>query len=195
MNEPTGPAAEGTHPVVQLLLTVRKVVTKGLEWLVIIAVAVLTLDVLWGVFSRRILGNQSRWTEELARVLLIWVALLGTSVAFAEKGHLGVDVFVRLMDRGAQRLVRIVVHLIVIYFAASVMVWGGLRLVSETLRLEQMMMALNMPKGYVYLAVPISGVFVVLFSLESLVQSLVQTPQTVEPDADEEAGQLSGDGT
>lgn len=127
MNEPTGPAAEGTHPVVQLLLTVRKVVTKGLEWLVIIAVAVLTLDVLWGVFSRRILGNQSRWTEELARVLLIWVALLGTSVAFAEKGHLGVDVFVRLMDRGAQRLVRIVVHLIVIYFAASVMVWGGLR--------------------------------------------------------------------
>ena len=75
------------------------------------------------------------------------------------------------------------------------MVWGGLHLVSETLRLEQMMMALNMPKGYVYLAVPISGVFVVLFSLESLVQSLVQTPQTVESDADEEAGQLSGDGT
>ena len=27
----------------------------------------------------------------------------------------------------------------------------------NTLRLEQMMMALNVPKGYVYLAVPLSG--------------------------------------
>jgi TRAP-type C4-dicarboxylate transport system permease small subunit len=190
MNSPTGRAADGTHPVVQLLLTGRKVLITGLEWVVIIAVALLTLDVLWGVFSRRILGGQSRWTEELARVLLIWVALLGTSVAFAEKGHLGVDFFVQAMDRGAQRLVRALVHLIVLYFAASVMVWGGLRLVWETLRLEQMMMALDVPKGYVYIAVPISGVFVVLFSLESLVQSLVQMPQSA--DADEEANQSSG---
>jgi TRAP-type C4-dicarboxylate transport system permease small subunit len=190
MNSPTGRVADGTHPVVQLLLAGRKVLITGLEWVLIIAVALLTLDVLWGVFSRRILGGQSRWTEELARVLLIWVALLGTSVAFAKKGHLGVDFFVRPMDRGAQRLVRALVHLIVFYFAASVMVWGGLRLVWETLRLEQMMMALNVPKGYVYMAVPISGVFVVLFSLESLVQSLVQTPQTT--DVDEEANQSSG---
>ena len=89
MNAPPDRVAKRSQRLVEVVFTGRKVLTRGLEWVVIIAVAVLTLDVLWGVFSRRILGGQSRWTEELARVLLIWVALLGTSVAFGEKGHLG----------------------------------------------------------------------------------------------------------
>lgn len=173
------------HPVVRPLLAVRRALTALLEWILMAAVAVLTLDVLWGVFSRYFLGEQSRWTEELARMLLIWVSLLGTSVAFGAKAHLGVDFFVGLMDAGARRLTRVMVDLIVILFAVSVMVWGGGRLVAETLRLDQMMMAINIPKGYVYLAVPISGAFITLFGIESILETVFGAGQN----SDETAGE------
>lgn len=161
---------EGDRSVGGLLRTVRNLCTRALEWVLIAAVLVLTLDVLWGVISRYFIGEQTRWTEELARVLLIWIALLGAAVAFSLKAHLGVDFFVGLLTPAPRRLMKIVVHLIVLGFTGSVMVWGGFRLVAETFRLEQMMMALPFAKGYVYLAVPISGLFITLFTVEMLIE-------------------------
>lgn len=170
---PPPSAGEGPAGILGALLTIRHRLTRLLERVVMIAVALLTIDVLWGVVTRYFLGEQSRWTEELARVLLIWVALLGTSVAFSVKGHLGVDFFVGLFAPGAHRLMRAVAHLVVIGFTLSAMVWGGFRLVMETFQLEQMMMALNVPKGWVYLAVPISGLFITLFEVESLAETIM----------------------
>jgi TRAP-type mannitol/chloroaromatic compound transport system permease small subunit len=57
-------------------------------------VAVLTMTVLWGVFTRFCLGKQAEYTDELARVLLVLVSMVGAALAFGEKAHLGVDYFV-----------------------------------------------------------------------------------------------------
>ena len=46
---------------------------------------------------------------------------------------------------------------------------GGWELVSRTLALKQDTPALGIPKGWVYLAVPISGVFTVIFTLGQMV--------------------------
>ena len=73
---------------------IRIVLCRLLEAALILAVVVLVVDVLWGVFTRKVLGDQAQWSEELARFLLIWISLLGGAVAFGEKAHLGVDYFV-----------------------------------------------------------------------------------------------------
>ena len=51
--------------------TLRKAFIRSLEVLVSLMVAVLTLTVLWGVFTRFCLGKQAAYTDELARVLLV----------------------------------------------------------------------------------------------------------------------------
>jgi len=157
--------------MIAMLLKIKRMLIQWLEWMLIVAVAVLVADVVWGVFSRYLLGHQSGWTEELARVLLIWVGLLGSSVAFGIKGHLGVDALVVRMAPGARRLLAVLVHLVVIFFAASVLIGGGSQLVRETFRLEQQMIAIPIPKAWVYMAIPISGVFTILFSLELIVET------------------------
>ena len=139
-----------------------------LEFLLIAAIAILVFDVLWGVVSRYLLGEQSSWTEELARVLLIWVSLLGGALAYSAKIHLGLDLFVNSLDPHSRKTVMVATDLIIMFFAVFVLIIGGGKLVLETLRLEQMMMALGIAKGYVYLAVPISGLFFLIFSIESL---------------------------
>ncbi len=160
----------------RLVLLLKNVLVRVLEAVLVLAVAVLVLDVLWGVISRHLTGGQSRWTEELARNLVIWVALLGASVAFATKGHLGVDFFVGKLHPEARRVVDVIVNVLVGAFAAIVMVGGGVRLVVETLRFGQVTPAMGLEKGYVYLAVPISGAFMILFAVEAIAEIIAGRP-------------------
>ena len=154
------------------LLKLKKWMTAVLNTVLIIAVALLVLDVCWGVFSRFIIGEQTKWTEELARFLLVWVALLGGAVAFGTKGHLGVDYFVGKFDLSAQKLMSVVVHLVVLFFAGAIFVYGGGRVVCDALAMEQMTPALGWKMGHVYLALPIAGIFMVLYTIENLVETI-----------------------
>lgn len=142
---------------------------RGLEWLTIGLFAALLFDVLWGVVSRYLLGSQSRWTEELAVYLLVWVSLLGASLVFRDRGHLGVDYFVGKLDPAARRLSAVIAEVAVMVFAGFVLLGGGWMLVSETLRSGQLTPAMGWPIGYLYSVVPLSGFFVMAFSIEHLV--------------------------
>jgi TRAP-type C4-dicarboxylate transport system permease small subunit len=155
------------------LHTFKKGMTSALNLVLIIAVALLVFDVVWGVFSRYVLGEQTKWTEELARFLLVWVSLLGGAVAFGTKGHLGVDYFMGKFDPEARKIMAVVTHLIVLFFAAAIFVYGGFRVVSDALTMEQMTPALGWKMGYVYLALPIAGIFMVLYTIENLIETLV----------------------
>ena len=152
--------------------TLLQKLTWLLELAVILAVGALVLDVLWGVCTRFILGSPSRWTEEVATFLLIWVSLLGAAVAFGRREHLGVDYVVNKLDPAAQKLLALAVQIVVIAFASAAMIYGGYVLVSETLHSGQVTPALGVKMGYVYLAVPVSGVFIVLFCLEQMAELL-----------------------
>jgi TRAP-type C4-dicarboxylate transport system permease small subunit len=57
-------------------------------------------------------------------------------------------------------------------FAAVVLIYGGYRLVSLTLTTSQPSPALHIEMGYVYLALPISGFFIVIFSIEMMVEKI-----------------------
>lgn len=141
------------------VLAVRNTLVRGLELTLIGGFSGLTLDVLWGVFSRYALAAQSRWTEELAIYLLMWISLLGAALAYAERGHLGVDYFVSKMDPEAQRFARAFAECMVAAFSAFVLLYGGSQLVLRTLESGQSSAALGLPMGWVYLSVPVSGAF------------------------------------
>ena len=154
--------------------SIKKVLDNSLEILVITVVAVLVVDVLWQVFTRFILKNPSTWTEELAIFMLIWVSLLGAAVALNRGAHLGIDYFVGKLSPGIRLYTEIFVFFCVSAFSLTVMVIGGIELVSRTLELEQISPSLGVKVGYVYLAVPISGFFLVLYSLIGLFERLAR---------------------
>ena len=162
------------------IITIKEYMVRLLEIVLMVAIVVLVFDVLWGVTSRYVFGEQSNWTEELARVLLIWVVLLGGAIAFGSGDHLGVDYFVGKMDKFSRKKMKIIVDLVALSFTVFVLLVGGFTLVSETFRLEQMMMAIGISKAYVYLAVPISGVFFLIFGIESIIRTLFGPPDNDE---------------
>ena len=166
-----------------MLRVIRDRLTRGLELAIVAIVALLVVSVVWGVFTRYALGEQAKWTEELARFLLIWVALLGGAVAFATRSHLGVDVFVNRLHPEARRVTEVVAFLVVLFFAVTVLLLGGAKVVREALALEQTTPALGWKMGHVYLALPISGFFVALYTLEHLVATLRRRPSNTDAEA------------
>jgi TRAP-type C4-dicarboxylate transport system permease small subunit len=154
--------------------SIKKVLDRSLELLVIVVVAVLIVDVLWQVFTRFILKDPSTWSEELAVFMLIWVSLLGAAVALNRSAHLGIDYFVGKLSPKKRLYTEIFAFLCISIFSLTVMVIGGIDLVTNTLKLEQLSPALGIKVGYVYLAVPISGFFLLLYSGIGMVEKLSQ---------------------
>ena len=155
-----------------LLLNAKRWLVRSLEGLVVLLMGALVLDVLWQVTSRYVLRRPSSWTDELATLLIIWVALLGASVAFIRQSHLGVDYFVGKLPPRARRLAELTVFALVGLFAAVVLLLGGVKLVALTLLTHQVSPALGVKMGHVYLALPVSGVFILAFAIESFAARL-----------------------
>jgi TRAP-type C4-dicarboxylate transport system permease small subunit len=154
--------------------SVRRGFLRSLEILLMLMVAVLTLTVLWGVFTRFVIGHQAEYTDELARVLLIWVSMIGGALAFGEKAHLGVDYFVGKLDPEARKILAIFVQVIILLMAVVVFIIGGWSLAMGQMGQKLPTMPC-MTRGMVYLSIPLGGIFILLFAIENMV-SLIQTP-------------------
>ncbi len=151
---------------------IRSVLDRLLDAVVILLMATLVVDILWQVFSRYALASPSSWTEELATFLLIWLGLLGAAVGLREHAHLGIDYLTTKLQPGRRRATELFAFASTAAFCAVVLTYGGLTLVLRTLALDQTSPALGVPMGYVYLALPIGGLFLTWYSAQSLVARL-----------------------
>lgn len=150
-------------------LPIWRLAARALEVTTIVLFSALVVVVLWGVVSRYLPGvPPSDWTEELGVFLLVWVSLLGSALTFREHGHLGVDYFVSKFDPSARRLAAIFAELAVVAFAGFAFCYGGYLLVTETLASGQLTPVLQWKAGYLYMVVPVSGLFFVGFAIEHL---------------------------
>jgi TRAP-type C4-dicarboxylate transport system permease small subunit len=130
---------------------------------------VLVVVVLWGVFTRHVMQDQVRWSEELARLLLVWISFLGGAIAYIDDKHLGVDLFVSRLDPAAASVAAIFCHLLVLGFGLFVMGVGGTRIVMDRFDSGQLLPALQLNRAWFYLAIPVSGWLISLFAVGNLI--------------------------
>ena len=146
----------------------RSKIDRMLEVVLSSLMGFMVLNVLWQVFSRYVLSQPSSFTDELARYLLIWIGLLGASYASGKGLHLAMSLFHdKFKGKGRVRM-DMGLEALVILFALTVLVIGGGRLVYLTFYLGQISSALGLPLGYVYMIIPVSGVFFIFYSIDNI---------------------------
>ena len=138
---------------------------RVLEVFLIFLMTVLVLDVLWQVFSRYLLSSPSSFTDELAGYLLIWVGVLGAAYVAGRREHLAIDILVQRSPPSRQRFLLYLIHSLIFLFALSVMVVGGVYLMYTRFVLQVKSAALQLPLGYVYIVLPISGLIIMYYEL------------------------------
>lgn len=94
------------------------------ERLCVLLLALLVLDVWAGVVARYALEASLPWTEELARYLMIWMALLAVSVGIYHREHIGLDVLRQKLPIRARRYLRALFDVIGFLFFLVLLVFG-----------------------------------------------------------------------
>lgn len=143
---------------------VRRIVDKVLEWLLISFMSLMVINVLWQVATRFVFGNPSSFTEEIARYLLVWVGVLGGAYAVGKRIHLAIDLLPSTLEGRRKAILELFIEACIFAFAALVLVFGGSGLVWLTLDLGQTSAALQVPLGFVYLVLPLSGILMMFYS-------------------------------
>ena len=101
----------------------------------------------------------------LAGFLLIWTGLLGAAYVAGKNEHLAIDILFQKTRESRKKPLELLINLIVFLFALFVMGIGGTWLVYTRFALDVKSAALELPLGYVYTAVPLSGILIMYYSL------------------------------
>ena len=136
----------------------------------------LVVSVVWQVFSRYVLNAPSAFTDETARFLFIWVGLVGAAYGLGKKKHLAIDLLLMKLETAPKKhaLLQLFINLISIFFIVVVMCYGGMKLVLDTIDAGQISPVLGIQMGLVYLALPVSGFFMLIFLARDLVTGIRQ---------------------
>lgn len=133
-------------------------------WISGIAIAVMSVIIPWGIFTRYVLGTGSQWPEPIAIQLMVLFTFLGAAVAYRAGAHIAVLLLTDRLPAVGQRVLRGVVHLLMFAVAVFAIVYGT-RLCIETW--GQVIGQLPwMPVGLTYTPVPIGGLITALFVFE-----------------------------
>lgn len=142
------------------LIKLKSGMTYVLARLCTILLVVMTLLVLWQVFTRYCLNNPASFTEELVRYFLIWTGFIGAAYAFVSREHMALTFVRDRFDDKTRRMITIMVDAIILVFAFSILVVGGTKLaLSATMEYSAL---LGVPRSLVYSMAPISGVFIII---------------------------------
>lgn len=145
---------------------------RGLRHTIALLLAGMVLNVVWQVFTRFVLQTPSSYTEELARYTMIWLGLLGAAYCAGRRTHLALDLLPGVLHGDRRRALAVVIDGIILLFSLTVLVGGGGRLVWISLHLGQTSAALQFKLGYVYLALPLSGLVIAFYAGLALVDAL-----------------------
>ena len=153
-------------------MKLRVYVDKMLEKLLILLMSILVIDVLWQVTSRYILSSPSSFTDELAGFLLIWVSLFGAAYVTGRKEHLAIDLLLQKSSPENKIRLELFIHIVIFLFSFFVLVIGGIWLVYSRFILSVKSAALQLPLGYVYIVLPVSGLIILFYSIDNSMKLL-----------------------
>lgn len=125
------------------------------------ALVVLIATFGWLVFGRYVLNATPTWVEQLALLLICYIAFLGAAVGVREDTHIGVALFRDMMPAPAQKVVIIAIDFILAAFG-FVMLMAGLELME--FGRETMLPILNIPESWRTLAITSCGGLMLLFA-------------------------------
>lgn len=147
------------------------IVERGTEIVLTLIMMIMTTIVFIEVISRFFLHFSLIWSSEFARILLMWVAFTGASLALKKGQLVSIRFFVELFSPAVGELVNIGVHIIILCFLFIGFEHGGL-FINFLVESGQVSASLRIPMWVHYSAFPTGFALMILHTL-SITWSLV----------------------
>ncbi|MDD7305419.1 MAG: TRAP transporter small permease [Peptoniphilaceae bacterium] len=147
--------------------TAKKIIDKFLEIICIIVFSLMVIATTYQVIVRYIFKSPSAYSETITRYLFVWLILYSAAYIFGKKDHIYIGILRNKLEGNKRKILEIIIELVIIAFAAIVMVYGGVKV--ATINLLQYDSILGIPTGYVYSCIPISGFLVIFYSIYNII--------------------------
>jgi C4-dicarboxylate transporter DctQ subunit len=136
-----------------------------------ILLVLIAVIVNWGVFCRYVLFAPLPWSEQIPKYAMIYMGFLGASVGISKNRHIGFDILVTRLPSKIRKLIIIAGRILILFFLVMMTIYG----VSFALAVGFSSNApmLPIPMFYLFLAVPIGGVFMILQATIRLVLDVI----------------------
>ena len=142
--------------------SLESLLRKILAQINIVIMLGLLLIVCWQVISRYLLNAPSTVSEEVARILLMWLGMLGAAYTASEKGHMAIDLLSQKISPANQLNLNRFISLLCALFTL-VLTIGGVNVMNNAFILGQTTPVLGLPMGLIYSALPIGSLFMCYF--------------------------------
>ncbi len=148
--------------------TLVQILNRILSFVITALFAGMLSCVIWQVCSRYIINIPSTSTDELARLIFIWLGLLGAAYAYGKNKHLTIDLLPDSLSPRKKIYLHLTTRIITGVFALTVLIYSGSKLAWEVHAMEQVTPVLNLSAALMYLPIPFSGVFILLYAITDL---------------------------
>ena len=163
--------ADTPHPASVLARRIESVLNGTIGTLL----AILTLSLAYQVFGRYVIGRAPGWSEEVARMAIVWLTMLGAAACLRSGTHIAVAVLVNALPPGP-RQVLLWIRDTAILLAVGVLAWAGTRY--AMLNHTQDSPALEIPMSLAYASLAVGAA---LIGLQLVLSRIGREPPVVDP--------------
>ena len=152
----------------ECLSFMKKWMTRLLAGIATVLLSIMTLLVLYQVFTRYILNNPAAFTEELVRYFLIWT--IGAAYAFITREHMCLVLVRDSLSPSRKRILMTLIDVLILVFAIFVITIGGFKLALSAKKVYSAL--LGIPRSLVYAMAPVSGIFIILAQIINIYEDI-----------------------
>lgn len=162
--------AAGRPALFDLAVRLRGLTDRAAAGIAMALLGLLLITVLLGVVSRS-LGEPFIWTDEVSRLLMVWLAGFGWILACRRRGHIRIRFFRDLLPPPAWMIAEAAMQLAVALFGVLIL-WFGARLFLRNLDLPATTIPIS--TAWIYAPIGIAGLVTALQALGEICELLAR---------------------
>ncbi|CCN46388.1 putative TRAP-type transport system, small permease component, N-acetylneuraminate transporter [Vibrio nigripulchritudo MADA3029] len=150
-------------------------ITRNIEEIITVPLMLVLLVVLsWQIGTRWLLDDPSLWSEELARVLFMYMALIGCAIAIKNSSHVNITFFSDKLPLKARLILVLSLELAVLVSIFAI-IHLGYQHVQRTAFFE--LITLEISSKWMNYSLPLGGVFMVVRQLQKMLKVFAEYRQ------------------
>lgn len=154
---------------------VLDIVEMAIRFISRVFIGAIVAVIFYAVVMRYIFHRPPAWSEELSRFVFIWMIMFSAVLVTREESHIQITFVLDLLPKTLRFFVSNFVRLLMIGFC-WVMVQQGLRIYPIVAEASSPSFGISM--GWLYLSIPVSGILMGIYILETIVKSIVDRVRT-----------------
>lgn len=146
----------------KVLKSINEIINKILLITALSMLGAMVVIIIVQVFSRQLFNYTPSWSEEVSKLLFVWVSFLGIAYGFRERLHIALGIVIDRLSDKIQTVFDVFSKILIVGLSLA-MIYYGLRF--TILMGNSTMPGTGLSSSVLYAAIPVSGFFLLVYGI------------------------------